>query len=433
MFHIYYIKAIEVLDSRGNPTVETTVKLFNVDNDRMGVGIVAIPSGASTGSNEALELRDNDPKRFLGKGVLKAVANVNEIISKQIDFVKDIYDLDTKLIELDGTENKSNLGANAILSVSLASALAMANSYELPLYKLLGGESVNTIPVPLLNVINGGVHADNSIDIQEFMLVPWGFSKYSEALRAAVETFHHLKRQLKEKGYSTAVGDEGGFAPNIKTTEEVLDIITNAIQKAGYEPGENISIALDSAATELYDNGQYQFKKANSKKFGNQEFIKLYESWLEKYPIISLEDPLAEDDWEGWKLLTKNLGDKVQLVGDDIFCTNINLINKGLENKVANAVLIKPNQIGTVTEALKAVRLARDNGYHIVVSHRSGETESNTLAHIAMGFNAHQIKTGGCCRSERLAKYNELLRIENDLGEGAKYWGRKAFKHLHSK
>ncbi|WP_299237595.1 phosphopyruvate hydratase [Sulfurihydrogenibium sp.] len=412
----------EVLDSRGNPTVEATVVLES--------GVVAsaiVPSGASTGANEALELRDGDKKRFLGKGVLKAVENINTKIADLLigEESEDQVRIDRLMIEADGTENKSNLGANAILAVSLAVARATAIEKEMPLYRYLGGVNAKVLPVPLMNVINGGAHADNELDFQEFMIVPVCGSSFKEALRAGVETFHVLKSVLKEKGYSTNVGDEGGFAPALRETKEALDMLMLAIDKAGYTPGEDIFIALDAASSEFYKDGKYLFEK---RELTSDDMIILYEEIVGTYPVVSIEDGLAENDWEGWKNLTQALGNKVQLVGDDLFTTNPKIIKEGIKNNIANSVLIKLNQIGTLTETLDAIEMARINNYTAIISHRSGETEDAFIADLAVATNAGQIKTGSASRTDRIAKYNQLIRIEEELGENAIFKGKQVFK-----
>ncbi|MDP3786315.1 MAG: phosphopyruvate hydratase [Candidatus Omnitrophota bacterium] len=412
------VKGREILDSRGNPTVEVDVLLSDGT-----LGRAAVPSGASTGEHEALELRDGDKSRYLGKGVLKAVANVDNIIAPKV-VGKDPFkqeELDRFLIELDGTPTKSKLGANAILGVSLAVARAAANSKGVPLYKYLGGEKAVTLPVPLMNIINGGLHADNSLDLQEFMIAPVGAPNFHEALRMGSETFHNLKSILKKRGDSTAVGDEGGFAPNLKANEEALELIVQAITVAGYKPGKDISIALDPASSSFYKDGKYVFKAEGAKS--SDDMIKMYADWITKYPIVSIEDGLAENDWSGWKKITKELGGKVQLVGDDLFVTNVKFLKKGIDEGCANSILIKVNQIGSLTETLDTISLALKNGYASVISHRSGETEDTTIADLAVATNVGQIKTGSLCRSERIAKYNQLLRIEEELGSKAVYGG----------
>ncbi|MEQ9620167.1 MAG: phosphopyruvate hydratase [Deltaproteobacteria bacterium] len=422
MAEIASVHAREILDSRGNPTVEVDISCADGS-----FGRAAVPSGASTGEHEAIELRDNVKKRYLGKGVEKALRNVNKIISPKIigAEVTNQKIIDQIMIDLDGTENKSKLGANAILGVSLAAAKAASNSLGMPLYRYLGGVDANTLPVPLMNIVNGGAHADNNLDFQEFMIVPLGFNSFSEAIRAGVEVFHNLKAILRKKGYSTSVGDEGGFAPNLKSNEEAIECISEAIVKAGYKFGDGVSLALDVASSEFFKNGKYTVE---GKKIGRDELIKLYGAWVDRYPIISIEDPLGEDDWKGWKTLTKELGDRVQLVGDDLFVTNTKRLRRGIKEKVANSILVKVNQIGSLTETLEAIRMAQDAGYTYIISHRSGETEDSTIADIAVATNSGQIKTGSASRSDRIAKYNQLLRIEEELGEGANYPGKSAFK-----
>ncbi len=422
MTNITKIYAREILDSRGNPTVEVDCYL------KCGaMGRAAVPSGASTGQHEALELRDNDKKRYLGKGVLKAVKNVNEIIAPSLigwDALEQIK-IDTAMLELDGTETKSNLGANAILGVSLAVVKAAARALNIPLYRHIGGVDARLLPVPMMNFLNGGKHAGWNIEMQEFMIVPAGARNFSHALQMASETFHTLAKILKEKGFLTTVGDEGGFAPPLKTNEEALEMLTQAIEKAGYKPGEDIFLAMDPASTEFYENGYY---KVDGKKLSSAEMVDLYEKYVSKYPIVSLEDGLAEDDWEGWKLLTERLGKKIQLVGDDIFVTNVKRLKIGFDKGVANSILIKLNQIGTLTETLDCIRLAKLNGYTTVISHRSGETADSTIADVAVAVNGGQIKTGSISRSDRSAKYNQLLRIEEALGSSAQYPGKSIFK-----
>lgn len=416
----------EILDSRGNPTVEADVHLADGS-----IGRAAVPSGASTGEHEAVELRDGDPERYQGKGTTKAVANIINEIAPVVDGmeVEEQSAIDHRMIALDGTPNKAKLGANAILAVSMAAARAAAQSQMTPLYRYLGGIGANLLPLPLMNILNGGVHADNSVDLQEFMIVPYGASKFSEALRMGAEVFHTLKGVLKKRGYSTAVGDEGGFAPNLKSNEEALDVVLEAITKAGYEPGEQIGIALDPAASEFYDRekGKYVFKKSDKSEHTSDHMVKFWAKWVEQYPIISLEDGMSEDDWDGWRTLTEALGSKIQLVGDDIFVTNTMLLAKGIEKGIANSILIKVNQIGTVTETLEAMQMATRAGYTNVVSHRSGETEDTFIADFAVATRAGQIKTGSASRTDRIAKYNQLLRIEEELGSDAKFAGRKAF------
>ena len=425
------VNALEILDSRGNPTVQVEVVTADGSN-----GVAMVPSGASTGSFEAVELRDGDKARYNGKGVLKAVANVNELVAPKL-IGMNVYDqplIDKTLIEIDGTENKGKLGANATLGVSLAVAKAAANSLGMELYNYIGGVNAKTLPVPMMNVLNGGKHADNTVSSQEFMIMPVGAPNFTEALRWCAETYHALKSILKERGLSTAVGDEGGFAPNLANDEEALQLLVEAIKKAGYKPGEDIALATDIASTEMYDEakkigeeGKYYFWKTKELKTVD-EMIDWIANLTEKYPLISVEDGLAEEDWENWKKLTERLGNKVQLVGDDLFVTNIKRLQKGLDNNVANSILIKLNQIGTLTETLDAIELAKKNGYTAVVSHRSGETEDTTLADVAVATNAGQIKTGAPCRTDRVAKYNRLLNIENQLGNQAKYLGKKAFR-----
>ena len=422
MSFITDVYAREILDSRGNPTVEVDVVL----TDGI-IGRAAVPSGASTGAFEAVELRDEDDTRYMGKGVLKAVENVNLTIAPEVEGLNpfDQPGLDRVLIELDGTENKGNFGANAILGVSLAAAKAAAESLGIPLYQYLGGVNAKELPVPLMNILNGGKHADNNVDIQEFMIMPVGASSFAEALRMGTEVYHSLKAVLKEKSLATAIGDEGGFAPSLESNEDALLCIVDAIQRAGYQPGEDVALALDVAATELYENGIYNLAGEGVKKTSD-EMIDYYEGLIERYPILSIEDGLDEEDWEGWHNLTKRLGDKVQLIGDDLFVTNPKRLARGIEEKCANSILIKLNQIVTLTETLDAIEMAKRAGYTSVVSHRSGETEDVTLAHIAVAVNAGMIKTGAPARTERVAKYNELLRIEEELGESAVYRGRKA-------
>ena len=413
------VKAREILDSRGNPTIE--VDVFLSDGT---LGRSAVPSGASTGEHEALELRDGDKARYGGKGVLKAVANVDDIIGPKVKGMDPSKqkELDKFMIGLDGTPTKSKLGANAILGVSLAAARAAANSKGLPLYRYLGGSKAVTLPVPMMNIINGGLHADNSLDLQEFMIAPIGAANFHEALRMGAETFHTLKSVLKKRGDSTAVGDEGGFAPNLKANEEALELIVQAITAAGYKPGKDISIALDPASSSFFKDGKYVFKAEGSKSA--DEMIKMYAGWINKYPIVSIEDGLAENDWAGWEKMTKELGAKIQLVGDDLFVTNVKFLKKGIDEGCANSILIKVNQIGSLTETLDTISLALKNGYTAVISHRSGETEDTTIADLAVATNVGQIKTGSLCRSERIAKYNQLLRIEEELGKKAVYGGR---------
>jgi enolase len=406
----------EILDSRGNPTVEVDVILDN------GIlGRAAVPSGASTGDNEALELRDGDKKRYLGKGVLKAVNNVNTVIASHVKgLTPDFEKIDTLLIKLDGTENKGNFGANAILGVSMAVAKAAALSKKQPLYKFLGGDKAKILPVPLMNILNGGLHADNNLDLQEFMIVPVGAPTFRECLRYATEVFHNLKSILKSKKLSTSVGDEGGFAPNLTSNQEALELIIEAIAKAGYKPGKDVALALDCAASSFWKDGEYRFE--NSQK-SSADLISIYESWLSKYPVLSIEDGLGEHDWSGWRQMTERLGGKLQLVGDDIFVTNPKIFKKGIAERIGNAILIKVNQIGSLSETLEAINIAKKNKYRAVVSHRSGETEDVTIAHLAVATGCGQIKTGSLSRTDRICKYNELLRIEEELGTRAVYAG----------
>jgi len=423
MTHIEDVRALELLDSRGNPTVAATVRLVSGVEAR-----AAVPSGASTGAHEAVELRDGGD-RFLGKGVLKAVQNVQERIAPAVLGMDaaDQLELDRTMIELDGTPNKSELGANAILAVSLAAARAVAETIETPLYRYLGGIGARTLPVPMMNVINGGEHADNNVDMQEFMLAPVGFETFSDALRAGVETFHHLKKVLAARGYATAVGDEGGFAPDLKSNQEAIEVILEAIEKAGYTPGEQIAIGLDPASTEFFRDGVYHLQ-AEGKTLDAAGMIEYWADWVERYPIISIEDGLAEDDWAAWAELTRVLGDKTQLVGDDLFVTNTERLARGIDEGVGNAILVKVNQIGSLSESMEAIDLAMRNGYAAMISHRSGETEDAFIADLAVAVNAGQIKTGSASRSDRLAKYNRLLEIEAELGQGARYLGRRAFR-----
>ena len=420
------IQSLEVLDSRGNPTVECMVKLEDGTTAR-----AIVPSGASTGEREAVELRDGDKKRYGGKGVLKAVENVNSIIAPVL-IGKDVLDqrlIDLTMIELDGTPNKSKLGANAILSVSLACARAAASSLGIPLYRYLGGSNASLLPVPCMNVINGGRHADNNVDFQEFMIAPHNAPNFSESIRMGMETFHSLKNVLKQKGYSTAVGDEGGFAPNLQSNEEAVEVILEAIEKAGYKPGVDISLCLDPASSEMWDNGKYTFFKSNNPSLTSEKMVDLWESWVKKYPILLLEDGMAENDWEGWKHLTDRLGKKIELVGDDIFCTNPKILAEGIAKGVANSILIKVNQIGTLTETMETIELAGKNNYNCFVSHRSGETEDTTIADLTVATSAGHIKTGSGCRSERVSKFNQFLRIEKELSTAARFAGKKAFLH----
>jgi enolase len=428
MSWIEHVLAREILDSRGNPTVEAEVTLADGE-----IGRASVPSGASTGENEAVELRDGDKKRYGGKGVLKAVKNVNEIIGPALQGFDalDQAEVDRALIELDGTKNKAKLGANALLAVSMATARAAATQLELPLYRYLGGPNSRTLPVPMMNIINGGAHADNNVDFQEFMVVPAGAKTFSEALQIGTEVFHQLKAVLKAKGYATSVGDEGGFAPNLKSNEEAVEIILESIVKAGYSPGADYWLALDPAASEFYDGKRYVFKKSDKRKLTSEEMVAFWKSWCDQYPIISIEDGMAENDWKGWKLLTDELGDRVQLVGDDLFVTNTEFLQKGIDLGVANSILIKVNQIGTLTETLDCIELAQTNRRTTIISHRSGETEDPFIADLAVATNAGQIKTGSLSRTDRTAKYNQLLRIEEDLRGAARFPGIKAFPTSH--
>ncbi len=428
MTTIIDVRAREILDSRGNPTLEAEVEL-----ESGFIGRAAVPSGASTGDFEACELRDGDETRYLGKGVLKAVDNVNEKIAEElVDFdALDQTGIDQFLIDLDGTENKSNLGANAILGVSLAVARAAAQACGLPLYRYIGGANAKVLPVPMMNIINGGSHADNNVDFQEFMIMPVGAEDFADALRMGAETFHTLKSVLKKRGYSTAVGDEGGFAPNLKSNEEAIEVILEAIQKAGYKPGEDIGIALDPATSEMWlkDKKVYQFFKSDKSEISSEQMVEYWAKWVNQYPILSIEDGLSEHDWDGWDILTKKLGGKIQLVGDDLFVTNTEILARGIQRGIANSILIKVNQIGTLTETLDAIELAKKNGYTAVISHRSGETEDTTIADIAVATNAGQIKTGSASRTDRIAKYNQLLRIEEELGLSASFLGISALNY----
>ncbi len=427
MLLIEDITAREILDSRGNPTIEVDVILEDGTYGR-----AAIPSGASTGTQEAVELRDGDKNRFLGKGVQKAVKNVNDTIADNLVGLDpfDQVKIDNILIELDGTENKSNLGANAILGVSLAVAKAAANALGMPLYRYIGGTNAKVLPVPMMNIINGGKHADNNVDFQEFMIMPVGAPKFSEALRMGAEVFHNLKTVLKNKGYNTAVGDEGGFAPNLKSNEEAIEVILEAIQLAGYQPGKDVAIALDPAASEFFDDStkKYVFYKSDKRELTPDEMVKYWSDWVGKYPIISIEDGMSELDWNGWKRLTEVLGSKIQLVGDDIFVTNPQILAKGIEEGIANSILIKLNQIGTLTETLDTIEMAKRAGYTAIISHRSGETEDTTIADLAVATNTGMIKTGSASRTDRLAKYNQLLRIEEELDTTAQFLGIDAVK-----
>lgn len=428
MSTIAEITARQILDSRGNPTVEVEVL---TENGYMGRA--AVPSGASTGVHEAVELRDGDKSQYLGKGVLKAVSHVNDIIGPELEgfYIFDQNLIDKVLIDLDGTENKSSLGANSILAVSIAVAKAAAEESGQPLYRYIGGVNANTLPIPMMNILNGGSHADNSIDFQEFMIMPVNASSFGESLRMGVEVFHHLKNVLKKKGYSTNVGDEGGFAPNIASNEEAIETVLTAIEAAGYRPGEDIYIAMDAATSEMYDTEKkvYRFHKSDKREMSSSELVSYWKNWTSKYPILSIEDGLAEDDWAGWAELTKTIGSKVQLVGDDLFVTNVKRLQRGITENVANSILVKVNQIGTLTETIDAINLATRHSYTNIISHRSGETEDTTIADLAVAMNSGQIKTGSASRTDRIAKYNQLLRIEEELGETAYFPGR-AFKYL---
>ena len=430
MSEIMDIYAREILDSRGNPTIEVEVFLES------GVmGRAAVPSGASTGEREALELRDGDKGRYLGKGVLKAVDNVNEIIAEALIGweASDQAGIDRKLRELDGTEVKSNLGANALLGVSLACAKAAAEDAGLPLYQYIGGANAKELPLPMMNIINGGAHADNNVDIQEFMVMPAGAASFKEALRMGAEIFHALKKVLKTKGYNTAVGDEGGFAPDLKSNEEALEVIMLAIKEAGYKPGEDVLLALDVASSELFKDGKYRLENEKQPVKTAQELVDFYEDLVNRYPIISIEDGMAENDWDGWKLLTERLGHRIQIVGDDLFVTNTKILKQGIEKGIANSILIKVNQIGTLTETLEAIEMAKRAGYTCVISHRSGETEDTTIADLAVAVNAGQIKTGSLCRTDRICKYNQLLRIEDELDDVAVFNGKDVFYNLRKR
>jgi enolase len=422
MSYIAEIFARQILDSRGNPTVEV-----DVITDEGAMGRAAVPSGASTGVHEAVELRDGDKGIYLGKGVLKAVENVNQAIAPELVGydVADQTGIDQLMIELDGSENKSKLGANAMLAVSMAVAKAAAEEASLPLFRYIGGTNAKTLPVPMMNILNGGAHADNKIDFQEFMVMPIGATTFSEGLRWGVEIFHALKTVLKKKGYSTNVGDEGGFAPNIGSNEEAIETVLTAIEAAGYKAGSQVFIAMDAANSELYKNGKYTFHKSDGKTLSSDDLVKFWENWVRQYPIASIEDGMAEDDWDGWKALTEAVGTKCQLVGDDLFVTNVTRLQQGIDKSIANALLVKVNQIGTITETINAVTMAQHNGYNTIMSHRSGETEDNTIADLAVALNCGQIKTGSASRSDRMAKYNQLIRIEELLGTSAYYPGNK--------
>jgi enolase len=425
MANIDLIQGREILDSRGNPTVEAEAYLRDGS-----FGRAAVPSGASTGEHEAVELRDGDKRRYLGKGVLQAVENVNTVLARELGGreASDQAGIDERMIRLDGTPNKGNLGANAILAVSMAVCRAAAQSARIPLYRYLGGLQARILPVPMMNVLNGGVHADNTVDFQEFMIMPVGAESFTQALRMGAETFHTLKKVLKERGYNTSVGDEGGFAPSLKSNVEAVEVLLEAIGQAGYSAGHDICLALDPAASEMFQDGKYFFFKSDKSKKSSDEMIKLYADWVRQYPIISIEDGLAQDDWEGWEALTEALGDKIQIVGDDLFVTNTERLQRGIDEGTANSILIKLNQIGTVTETIRAIELARRHGYTSVVSHRSGETEDAFIADFVVGLGTGQIKTGSVSRSDRIAKYNQLLRIEEELGDAAEFLGRAAVK-----
>lgn len=431
MGFIASIQARQILDSRGNPTVEV-----DVVTDQGIMGRAAVPSGASTGIHEAVELRDDDKGYYLGKGVLKAVNNVNTVIREELNgvYIFDQNTIDKKMIALDGTDNKGSLGANAILGVSLACAKAAAEEARQPVYRYIGGVNANLLPIPMMNIINGGSHADNSIDFQEFMIMPVGAHNFSDAIRMGTEVFHHLKKVLKDKGYSTNVGDEGGFAPNLKSNEEGIELVLTAIEKAKYKPGVDFFIAMDAASSEFYIEKEkvYHFKKSSGEKLSPADMVAYWANWTNKYPILSIEDGLAEDDWKGWKMLSEAIGEKVQLVGDDLFVTNVNRLQKGIDEKTANSILVKVNQIGTLSETIDAVSLAHMNSYTSVMSHRSGETEDATIADLSVALNCGQIKTGSASRSDRMAKYNQLLRIEEGLGEAARYLG-KDFKYVRKR
>ena len=420
------VKAIEILDSRGNPTVEVNLKLEDGTSAR-----AMVPSGASTGEREATELRDGDKNRYGGKGVLKAVENVNSTIAKAIEdkHFANQRELDYFMIDMDGTNNKAKLGANAILGVSMAYARAIATSSNIPLYQYLGGSNAHIMPVPCMNVINGGKHADNTVDFQEFMIAPHNAPSFREAIRMGEEVFHSLKNVLKSKGLSTGVGDEGGFAPNLKTNEQAVEMILEGITKAGYKPGDDVSICLDPAASEMWENGKYKFFKSTQELVSSDYMVKLWENWIRQYPIVLLEDGLAENDWEGWKNLTDVIGDKIEIVGDDLFCTNKSILSQGIEKGVANSILIKLNQIGTVTETLETIELAYKNSYNCFVSHRSGETIDSFISDLTVGINSGHLKTGSGCRGERIEKFNQLMRIEYELGKVGRFAGRKAFKN----
>src|SRR5271167_2146324 len=428
MTQIELILAREILDSRGNPTVEADVILESGARGR-----AAVPSGASTGEHEALELRDGDMGRYAGKGVLKAVNNVDQVIAPELEGMdaSEQREIDDAMLALDGTPTKSRLGANAMLAVSMAAARASAAAFAQPLYRYLGGAEANMLPVPMMNILNGGAHADNNVDFQEFMVMPVGAKSFSEALRWGVETFHVLKSVLKKRGYNTAVGDEGGFAPSVKSNSEAIEVVLEAITQAGYKPGEQIAVALDPAASEFYDSAKkkYVFKKSDQSAHSSEQMVKFWADWVRQYPIVSLEDGFSEEDWDGWKMVTEELGNKIQLVGDDIFVTNIEIFRRGIDSGVANSILIKLNQIGSVSETIDAINLARENSYTTVISHRSGETEDTFIADLAVATGAGQIKTGSASRTDRIAKYNQLLRIEEELGPAARFLGLKALNY----
>jgi len=425
MANIDLIQAREILDSRGNPTVEAEVYLRDGS-----FGRAAVPSGASTGEHEAVELRDGDKKRYMGKGVLQAVEHVNTVLARELggQEANDQAGIDDHMIRLDGTPNKGGLGANAMLAVSMAVCRAAAHSARMPLYRYLGGLQARILPVPMMNVLNGGVHADNTVDFQEFMIMPVGAENFAQALRMGAETFHTLKKVLKDRGYNTSVGDEGGFAPSLKSNVEAVEVLLEAIEAAGYSPGHDICLALDPAASEMFQDGKYVLFKSDKSQKSSDDMIKLYAEWVRQYPIISIEDGLAQDDWEGWKAMTEALGDKIQIVGDDVFVTNTERLQRGIEEGTANSILIKLNQIGTVTETIRCIELARRHGFTSVVSHRSGETEDAFIADFTVGLGTGQIKTGSASRSDRIAKYNQLLRIEEELGDAAEFLGRAAVK-----
>ena len=425
MSTIIEVHGREIIDSRGNPTVEAEVVLASGARGR-----AAVPSGASTGEHEAVELRDNDPKRYGGKGVLEAVKHVNEVLGPRLEGIDaaDQIAVDAEMMEADGTSNKSKLGANALLAISLAVARAAADETGLPLYRYLGGPMARVLPVPLMNILNGGAHASNNVDAQEFMVVPIGADTFGDALRMGIETFHALKKVLTKMGLSTAVGDEGGFAPQLPSNEAALDVLMQAVKQAGYEPGKDLAIALDVAASELHQDGEYVFKKGDGSRRTAEQMVDLYAAWVERYPIVSIEDGLAEDDWKGWSLLTERLGDRIQLVGDDLFVTDVDRLGRGIDEGVANAVLVKVNQIGTLTETLQCIELAKGSAYGAIISHRSGETEDTFIADLAVATGAGQIKTGSASRTDRVAKYNQLLRIAEELGELAHYPGRDLYR-----